>query len=207
MKAKFWLLPLAVLIIVNIAWVLRFKQTGRDQNIRMNDSRSRLIQINRELYLMNRGWEFSLKSNDQSIPEDLWVQGYGESSDCLSDCVGESRKLVLVLSDSHCSSCVDQLLFMLKNEIAGKNRRNLLILFSKQGPTQDLWTNRQKILAGVDFVEIHEKSLHLPVDSLEIPYFFMVGPERMAGMTYTPYPSLEAQTKAYLSLIENRYFN
>ena len=45
------------------------------------------------------------------------------------------------------------------------------------------------------------------MDSLDIPYFFITCPEHLANLTYTPYPSLEVQTKEYLNLIEQRYFN
>lgn len=173
----------------------------------MNDNRNRFIQANRELYLMNRGWEFTMRSNDQPLPESVWVQPEKGIAADLSNYIGQSKKLILVLSDRHCSTCVDQLLFTLKNEIAEINRDNLLILFSIQESTHEQWTHRQKILTGVEFLEIRDKSLHLPMDSLDIPYFFITGPEHLANLTYTPYPSLEVQTKEYLNLIEQRYFN
>ncbi len=206
MKARFWLLSVFVLLIINLAWIWRFDQNNKEYTLRMNDNRNRFIQANRELYLMNRGWEFTMKSNDQPIPEGIMVQPEKGSVSDLNNYIGPSKKLVLVLSDRHCSTCVDQLLFALKNEINEIHRDNLLILFSVQGPTQAQWRQRQKILTGVEFLEIQDKSLHLPMDSLDIPYFFMTGPEHLAGLTYTPYPSMEEQTKEYLNLIEKRYF-
>jgi len=147
-----------------------------------------------------------MKSNDKPLPEELWVQPRKGNISDLYEYIGEKKKLVLVLSDRHCSTCVDQLLFTVRNEIDAENRNNILILFSVTGSTRAQWTHRQKILTGVEFLEIRDKSLHLPMDSLEIPYFFMTGPEHLADLTYTPYPSLEVQTKEYLNLIEMRYF-
>jgi|GEM_PF-1678338 len=207
MKARFWLLSIFILLIINLAWIWRFDQNNKEYSQRMNDNRNRFIQANRELYLMNRGWEFTMKSNNKEIPEGIWVQpSKGDATD-LNNYIGQSKKLVLVLSDRHCSTCVDQLLFMVKNEITEINRDNLLILFSVQGPTREQWNHRQKILTGVEFLEIQDKSLQLPMDSLEIPYFFMTGPEHLADLTFTPYPTLEVQTKEYLNLIKQRYFN
>lgn len=207
MKTKFWLVSVLVLIVINLTWVWRFEENNREYAMRMTDSRNRLIQSNRELYLMNRGLEFSLKSNDRHLPLQLIAQPTGGEPLNFDSFVGNSRKLVLVLSDRNCSSCVDQLLFLVRTEISEIYRKNLLILYSVQGPSGDQWLTRQKILAGVEFLEIPDRGLQLPMDSLEIPYFFMTGPERMAGLTFTPYPSLEEQTKDYLNLIEMRFFN
>jgi hypothetical protein len=121
--------------------------------------------------------------------------------------IGQSKKLVLVVSAECCSTCIDQLLFTLKNEIRPLARRNLLVLFSTSGPERILWNQRKNLLGGANFLEIPDKSLNLPMDSLDIPYFFVIGPERVARLAYTPYPSLEVQTKEYLNLIEQRYFN
>lgn len=207
MKTRFWLLSIFILIVVNLAWIWRFDQNSKEYTQRMNENRNRFVQANRELYLMNRGWEFTMQSNDRALPEELAVKpGNGAVSD-LNKYIGLSKKLILVLSDRHCSTCVDQLLFMIKNEIPEINRDNILVLFSVSSPTQDQWRHRKKILTGVEFLEISDKGLKLPMDSLEIPYFFMTGPERLADLTFTPYPSLEVQTKEYLKLIKQRYFN
>jgi hypothetical protein len=74
-------------------------------------------------------------------------------------------------------------------------------------PSAEQWRYREKILAGARFIEIEDGSLNLPLDSLDIPYIFMTGPESIADLAFTPYPSLEAQTHKYLSTIRKRYFN
>jgi hypothetical protein len=207
MKAKFWLLLTFMVLIVNLAWIWRLDQNNKEYNERMNDTQSQVVQVNRELYLMTKGWEYAMKSNDQPLAENMRVQSPLEIPMSLYNCIGQSRKLVLVLSDRHCSSCVDQLLFAVKNEIDEIYRHNLLIFFSIQGPTRQQWIQRQKILPGVEFLEIPEKGLRLPMDSLEIPYFFMTGPDHLADLAFTPYPSLEVRTREYLNLIEKIYFN
>ncbi|MCX6226882.1 MAG: hypothetical protein NTV01_19395 [Bacteroidia bacterium] len=207
MKARFWLLSILVLLIINLAWIWRFDQNNKEYSQKMNDNRNRFIQANRELYLMNRGWEFTMKSNDHPLPQGILVQPEKGSVADLNNFIGRSKKLVLVLSDRHCSTCVDQLLFTVKNEIPEVYRNNILILFSVNGPTREQWNHRQKILTGVEFLQIQDKGLKLPMDSLAIPYFFITGPEHLANLAFTPYPSLEVQTKEYLNLIEKRYFN
>jgi hypothetical protein len=207
MKAKFWLLSGFALLIINFAWIWRFDRNNKEYSQKLNDNRNRFIEANRELYLMNRGWEFGIKSNDQPLPQAIRVESPEGIESDLNSHIGDSRKLVLVLSDRHCSTCVDQLLFTIKNEIPEINRDKLLILFSVQGPTREQWIHRQKILAGTEFLEIRDRSLQLPLDSLEVPYFFMTGPEHLADLTFTPYPTLEAQTRQYLNLIEQRYLN
>ena len=208
MKARFWLLSITFLLIINAAWVWRFDQSSKENNMRMNDTRDRFIQANRELYLMNRDWKFSMRSNGQPVPVNIRVQSANGKIFGLDQYIRPSKKLVLVLSDRHCSTCVDQLLFMVKNEIPEFYRNNVLILYSSGEPgTKEQWTHRQKILPGAEFLEIPDKSLNLPMDSLGNPYFFMTGPDQMTRFAFTPYPSLEAQTKEYLNLIKERYFN
>jgi len=207
MKAKFWLFSIVILLVINLAWIWRFDQNNREYNERMTDNRNRFIQANRELYLMNRGWEFSIKTNNRPLPASIRETTLSGRAVDLFRCTNRSEKLVLVLSDRHCSTCVDQLLFTVKNEIPEFSRENLLILFSASGPTRSQWSNRQKILTGAEFLEIEDKSLNLPIDSLGIPYFFMTGPDHTAYLTFTPYPSLEVQTREYLKLIKQRYFN
>jgi hypothetical protein len=207
MKARFWFLSILILLIINFAWVWRFDQNNKEYNQRMNDNRIRFVQTTKELHLMKRGWEITMKSNDRNLPEKVWVQPAKGLPMELKTYIGQSKKLVLVLSDRHCASCVDQLLFTVKNEIPENQRNILLILFSIEGPTRDKWNYRQKILSGVEFLEILDKSLQLPMDSLETPYFFMTGPEHLAGLTFTPYPALEVQTKEYLNMMQSRYFN
>jgi len=207
MKAKHWLLAILVLLIINLTWIWRMEQNSQEYTQRMTDTRNRFIEVNRELYLMNRGWEFTMKSNGQYLPDTIRARcSNGESAD-LRNFIGTGKKLVLVLSDRHCSTCIDQLLFMLKNEINERNRENLLILFSGHESTQEQWSYRKKIITGVEFLEIQDKSLQLPMDSLEIPYFFFSGPDHLTNLAYTPYPTLEDKTKQYLNLIEQRYFN
>ncbi len=208
MKARFWLLAITFLLIINAAWVWRLDQNSKEYNLRMNDTRDRFIQANRELYLMNRDWKFSMRSNGHMLPLHLQVQSANRAPSTLSKHLNSSDKLVLVLSDRHCSTCVDQLLFLVKNEIPEFYRNNILILFStEENGTREPWLHRQKILTGAEFLEIQERSLQLPMDSLSNPYFFMTGPDQMTRFAFTPYPSLEAQTKEYLNLIKQRYLN
>jgi hypothetical protein len=173
----------------------------------MNDNRNRFIQVNRELYLMNRGWEFTIKSNDQILPSTTQVLPASGNSSYLIDYLSKSKKLVLVLSGRNCSTCVDQLLFLVKNEIPEILRSHVLVLYSIKGSAKEQWIHRQKILTGTEFLEIGDQSLQLPMDSLDIPYFFMAGPELVTGLAFAPYPSLEIQTKEYLNLIRQRFFN
>ncbi|MFA6481864.1 MAG: hypothetical protein WCW62_04760 [Bacteroidales bacterium] len=207
MKFKFWLFGIFSLLIVNLAWIWRTDQDSKEYAQRMNDNRDRFIQTSRELYLMKRGWEFTMKSNEQRLPERIWIKHEKDTLTMLDHYVGPSSKLVLVLSDRHCSTCVDQLLFILKNEFPEIQRGNILVLYSSSGKDGEQWTHRQKILPGVNFLEIRDKSLRLPMDSLEIPYFFVTGRDHLAAQSYTPYPALELQTKAYLKLMVQRYFN
>jgi hypothetical protein len=208
MKARFWLLGLIFLLLINAAWIWRLDQNNKENNLRMNDTRDRFIEANRELYLLNRDWRFSMKSNDKPLPFHLQVQSTDGKTSIIDKFLGSTKKLVLVLSDRHCSTCVDQLLLMVKTEIPEFYRNNILVLFSTEEQASRVqWQHRKRILQGAEFLEIDDRSLNLPMDSLGNPYFFITGPDQIAGFAFTPYPSLEAQTKEYLGLIKERYFN
>ncbi len=208
MKARFWLWWILIILMINATWIWRLDQNSKEDNLQMNDTRDRFIQANRELYLLNRDWRFSMKSNGKPLPVNLEVQRANGENSIMDKHLGAKKKLILVLSDRHCSTCVDQLLFLVKNEIPEFYRNNILILYSRENQaTKDQWLQRQKILTGAEFLEIAERSLQLPMDSLGNPYFFIAGSDKIAGFAFTPYPSLEAQTKEYLSLIRERYLN
>lgn len=207
MKTRYLLLSIFIMVMINAAWIWRLDKNSTESNERMNETRTRFIEANRELYLMNRDWKFSMKSDGRHLPDHLTVRTLEGQSLDLGNEVNGCRKLVLVLSDRHCSTCVDQLLFMVKNEIPEFYRKNILVLFSPEDSLKVTWLHRQKMLPGARFLEIHDRSLQLPMDSLSNPYFFTSGPDMVAGLTYTPYPTLEIQTLEYLRLIKERYFN
>lgn len=206
MKTRFLTLSIFIMLVINAAWIWRLDQNSKESNERMNDTRTRFIQANRELYLMNRDWKFSMKSDGRQLPDHLMVRTFEGLASDLGIQVSRSRKLVLVLSDRHCSTCIDQLLFMVKNEIPEFYRKNILVLFSPEDSLKVVWLHRQKILPGAKFLEITDRSLQLPMDSLDNPYFFTSGPDMVTGLAFTPYPSLEIQTQEYLRLIKDRYF-
>jgi hypothetical protein len=207
MKASTWMPAATILILVNLAWIWRLDQLTRETNVRMSENRDRFITANRELYLLNRGMEFMLKTNDLPLPENFYrIEGMVNGR-WFDDFRGSSKKLVLVVSDRCCSTCVDQLLFTIKAEISETDRHNLLILYSLSTNSGEEWNYRRKMLPGAVFTEVPDRCLNLPADSLDIPYFFVTGPERTADLTFTPYPSLEEQTRSYLNLVSQRFFN
>jgi hypothetical protein len=207
MKTRVWLPLIFLVLMINLTWVLKFDLNNKEYRRRMNDSHNKIIEMNRELSMMNRSWRYAIRSNGQHLPSTLQVQSKDGTSYILDNYLSLSEKLILVVSDRHCSSCVDQLLFTMKNEITGSKRDHLLILYSEQDHAYEKWRQRQAILTGVEFLEISGNGLQLPMDSLEVPYFLMAGADLTANLTYAPFPSLEEQTKEYLDLIANRFFN
>ena len=97
MKARFWLLGLIFLLLINAAWIWRLDQNNKENNLRMNDTRDRFIEANRELYLLNRGWRFSMKSNDKPLPFHLQVQSTDGKTSIIDKFLGSTKKLVLGL--------------------------------------------------------------------------------------------------------------
>jgi len=204
-KVRYWLVICLMLLLVNLAWIWRIDQNGKEYSQRINDSQNRYMQVNRELHLMKRGWDYSMRSNAQALPEGLKVDSGKGTGSYLSDQIGRGRKLILVLSDQHCSTCIDQLLFLVRNEIPAEQRHDVLILYSVSESAENHWDHRKKILTGVEFLKMEDSGLGLPMDSLGIPYFFITGPEHLAMMTHAPYPTLENQTKDYIKLMTHRY--
>jgi hypothetical protein len=205
MKARFTL-SILMLLAVNLAWIWRIDQADKENARRLTDSSNRYMEISRELYLMNHGWEYTILSNNMALPKPLLAKTIDGSVADFPECTRSGEKLVLVLSDRHCSTCVDQLLFTVKNEFPQLERDKIIVLFSSTGPSKEQWHYREKILDGVRFLEIADRSLHLPLDTLDIPYVFVTGPEHIADLTFTPYPTLESQTHKYLEMVRTRFF-
>jgi len=207
MKTQFWLLSLGALLVINIAWLYKTKHNNQLYNQRLTDSRAHYIEVNRELSQINKGCEYAIKTDHQVLSGSIRVKSLENASGMLDDYLGQSEKLILVVSDHHCSTCVDQILFLVKNEIAEQKRDQVLVLFSKESSSEEQWNHRQKILPGVQFLEIQYQSLRLPMDSLGIPYFFQAGIEHLVFQAFAPYPALELQTKGYLNEIDKRLIN
>lgn len=205
MKTRYWLVLSTILVVINLAWIWRIDKNSQEYNQRIDDTQNRFMQVNRELSLLKRGWDYSMMSDGQKIPADIKVRNQGGNINQLTDYIGLMKKLVLVVSDRHCSTCVDQLLFLIRNEIPAIQRNNILVLYSSGDKNHSQWEYRKKILTGVSFLEMEDFSLGLAMDSLDIPYLFMAGPERLATLSYAPFPSLESQTKDYLKLISIRH--
>jgi len=159
---------------------------------------------NHDYLMIRRAWMYSIASDAHSLTALSLVREHG-SADRLRQVVGESEKLVLVVSDQHCDSCVDALLFCLKKNLNQLGRKNLLVLFGAGSGNRNLWESKQLILPEVPFLEIPDKGLGLPADSLHTPYFFVTGPELTTSMTFLPYPTREEHTEVYLNLIANRF--
>ena len=200
------MLAALILLAVNLAWIWRMDQEDRASAQRMSESRNRLIETSRELYLMNRGWEYSIRSNGKRLPDTLRARPANGNPVSFEDLTRSGNRLVLVASDRNCSSCIDQLLFTVKELFPGGTRDNILVLFSSGESALEQWEYRESILDGARFLEIGPGGLNLPLDSLEIPYLFVTGPENIADLAFTPYPTLMLQTRQYLTTIKQRYF-
>jgi hypothetical protein len=207
MKAGNWILTVMVLLSVNGAWIWRSVRNHREYSGQVERIKVHYNGMEREIFLLKKGWKYAMRTDGCRLPGSMKARLENGSATTLGEMIGNTGRLLLILSWRHCSSCIDQLLFTMKQNIPVEGRKQVDIICCSDRDDDRSWEYRRKILPGVRFVKISGSGLKLPADSLEVPYFTVVGRELRTTQTYIPYPSLAEETEAYIHLIANKYLN
>lgn len=205
MYRKILFLGFLSFIIINGAWIWKYHQTVQELSARLGDARIRLEQTFDEYSFLSKTWKTGIESNAGSLDGSLTLWSMDGRSSPLKQLLSQDKKLILLLSDSNCSSCVEKLLFLLNREKFVDIARHLLVLYSAEDETIKIWSQRQQILSRVRFFRVQEIGVKMHLD-LTHPVFFLSGPDLVAEHYYTIFPALDNLTEDYLAVIARRYF-
>ena len=205
MNRKILILGFFSFILVNGAWIWKYHHTVEELSSRVGDARIRLEQTFNGFSFLSKAWKTGIESNAGSLDGSISLWSMDGRSSPLKQLLSQDKKLILFLSDSNCSSCVEKLLFLLSREKFAGIARHLLVLYSTDDETMKIWSQRQQILSRAKFFRVPEIGVKMPMD-LNHPVFFLSGPDLVAEHYYTIYPALDSLTEDYLSVISKRYF-
>lgn len=156
---------------------------------------SELINEDRFLAFQNEGYTISKKLEI--------INQNGDKIDFASY-MSERQYLIFRYSFLNCQPCVDEVLRLLKMSMNEVDSSQILI-FSNYQLLNDLKKFRRinKIFDEVYKVD----SLNLPIDKLNIPYFFVLGKNMQVSHIFIPQKESPKTTERYLNMVKNKLQN
>jgi|SaaInlV_200m_DNA_2_1039689.scaffolds.fasta_scaffold07874_5 hypothetical protein len=133
-------------------------------------------------------WALTASSNNPKLPAECF------------DKIGLKQSLVVRISENHCSTCVDQLLFQVKKHLESIGHQQIIVLYSGQTPAFVKQKHRTHLLDPVRFIEITDSIPLCSMDQFNLPYCFLTQGGFISN-TFLPYPANDNFTSTYLNNI------
>jgi len=202
MRTKYAFIGIILLGLLNLAWLgmeIRHRRAARERDAH---SKEQIFRLNRDYLQIRQAWMTSLATQDQALTARFTLIKHHGIRRNLNQIIGQNEKLIIVLSNRQCDTCIDQVLFEIKRHLDKIGAENLLILFNRGDSPAKLWESKKYILPGVDFYELNEPGPEFPLDRLNVPYLFVAGPDGKAHMVFA---TREDCTEIYLNIISQRF--
>ena len=193
------------MILLNVMLFTRLSQVQKSvqQPAPYDPYAAKLLGYGQELLLKNM--KAQLASEGQSINVAMKIKGSDSNEILLGNVVGERPKLIFRFSELNCTTCVDSQFYMIKKyqQIVGAS--NIIILTSSNSERNAFLFNRDEHLqCPVYSVPFDE--LGLPIEDLNIPYYFIVDKDLTAKLIHIPAKELPLFTDEYFSVLIKRFF-
>ncbi len=205
MRGKGLLLTCILIAIINVAWIWRFRKNAGEYQERELRTKETQYRLSRENQQLRSALACSARVDYTQLPVQMKVIAKGHSPRKLADLIGESEKLILYLTDNHCSSCIDEVLFFLKRRAEQFSLGDILIIYRRIDSMEARWEHRSKIIPGISFLEIEKGEPDLQLDHTDYPCFFITGPGMSTGKSFVFLPLEEKENDKYLKLIAERF--
>jgi peroxiredoxin len=115
--------------------------------------------------------------------------------------------LVFRYTDLNCDVCVEKSIEFINSYLEKIGTSNILVLSSYDNP-RDLYTfKRLNKLKFKIYNLSNSKYLGLPIDELNVPYFFILAPDGLINCLYIPEKSMPQQSASYFETVYARYFS
>lgn len=207
MKRRDLILTGVILVFINLAWIWRVDQNRKDYRTREAGSRELSYRLNLDNQMLKLAYLGSVGSDMVYLSPETGVCDKDLQIGPLVKYIGTSEKLVLFLSDRHCSSCIEEVLFLLKKVAFKIGSENILVAYKRVDSPQSVWLQRKLIIPDIPFVELRFPDGSLPMDTADFPCFFITGPSMITGMTYIFLPSMDKSNAEYLEMVGLRFQN
>ena len=182
---QFSLVIISLLILSNLLVWTQYRVKAHELMSEKSIAQSSYEQLLGNYKETRTAWAVSASSEVSVLPEQ-----------CLKE-IGMKKALVVRISDQHCSTCVDQLLFRIKKYISLIGPEQLYVVFSKHEANQMQLKKRVRLIKPIKFIEISEDLTLTSLDQFNIPYLF-IAREGHITKCYMPFPVNEQHTTTYL---------
>ena len=118
-----------------------------------------------------------------------------------------SQLVILRISDQNCSVCVDAELEELENLQKKLTEKQVVVLASFENKRElRILTEGVKKL-GVPIFSIRFDKVHLPIEEVNIPYYFMLDSDWSVSNVFIPKKSFPDLTNTYFNAIASKFNN
>lgn len=187
------LLIIFFLLMTNTVFFLRSGAELRQSRQELKKGRVLLHKMRCDYELIQQAWATSAISQMQRITLDPEKR------------IPAHGALVLRISEKHCSSCVDQLIFEIRKHLDPIGLENLIVLYSsdQEGPLNS--KARQRLLFPATFVRFASNRNVTALDQFGLPYLFTINAGGEVLSSFLPYPVGEKYTEIFLKTIEKQF--
>lgn len=140
----------------------------------------------------------SYKNESLYINSDGIITGENVKDIPISDLSISTNKLILRYSMSNCSDCINYVLDVIKNNTHMLNNVDVIIWGNFQY-ARDAYVYKK--INNIPYKVYHVKDSILPLDKLEIPYFFLLDKDNQVSHVFIPRKEIHQNTINYLNII------
>jgi len=194
-------LTIGVFIILNLAWIWRVLENRKAFVTCIHSQQSLINQLSRETETEREILVNLLESHNSLLNRNLLVLDSGGKSTVMNEIFDEKPSMVIYLSDSHCDSCVEQLLFSLKNLTGETDPDRLVVLYSTADLASRKYQRYEKILQGFIFYRIFMGDLNIPLTRSNAPVLFTCDSSMRIQLPFLIRPSMEQLNLQYFKLL------
>jgi hypothetical protein len=208
MKQSLIIILTATLLLVNVAWYIKYRTLCSEFEIRFSSCEKQLIQARSFKEDASNLWRFITDSHRSILNKNLTFNLIGSNQTIHPDLLFGHKRLVIYLSDTMCSSCVDQLLFDVKKNISESLFGRILVICQYQNEDENvIWESRRFILPESQFMRL--RSLIPLVDNSLCPgpVLFLTSKDQQIEFPFVQRPSTEEWITPYLEAVQNHLIN
>lgn len=195
------ILTAGVFIALNLAWIILFMETTRDYRQKIEESKERIRNQDRDLRHGREVLAGLLESDGYPLSQGLrLLTAEGSSSGIMEILQGEPR-LVLYIADDQCDSCVEQILFGIMRFASEIELSNLVVFYATRELSSSKWKKYALILPETRFYRIMTENLKIPLARSGVPFLFICDSSLNIQAPMLIFPGDYESIATYLKLI------
>ncbi len=148
-------------------------------------------------------FKLSFLNEEEKLATDLTVKNEEGKLLKLSELVKEGKKLVLRISNTHCSACLHNLSPFVAEFIKSVGENNVIYLSDYEN-TRILRLLKSNYKINNEVYSI--KQLNLPIEASNIPFLFVLDEQMKVQLLFAPIKEMSKLTEDYFNAIKYRFW-